>query len=108
VFQVSEPMKIGTLSVSISPKGELDLIRVPHFFPGAMQAIFPNSDGYEIVSKKEITLDCGTDAVEFEMDWLWEDGHTSFSNKNKFYYPKITDLSLSAKTPFCDLSIRYQ
>ena len=24
IFQVSEPMKIGTLSVSISPKGELD------------------------------------------------------------------------------------
>jgi len=80
VFQISEPMKIGTLSVSISSKGELDLIRVPHFFPGAMQAIFPNSDGYEILSKKEITLDCGTDAVEFEMDWLWEDGHTSLKS----------------------------
>jgi len=86
IFQVNEPMKIGTLSISISPKGELDLIRVPHFFPGALQAIFPNSGEYEILSKKEITLDCGTDAVEFEMDWLWEDGQTSLKSTFTIVY----------------------
>jgi len=101
VFEVIGHMQKGALSVSISPKSNMDLIKLVNFYPVGVKTIIPDSDKHKIVSTKEITLDDGTKAVEFEMDWLWEDGKTPLKTTFTIAYKadKLITVSTSSWNP---------
>jgi len=57
------------------PKG-VNLEDSPEFLLEQTRRNFRDSRSHEIEGKGMITLEDGTPAVEFDMKWVWGDGHT--------------------------------
>jgi hypothetical protein len=79
VYSANRSSESSLPNVSIyiieKPKGTT-LEDIPEFILEEARRTFPDSSRHEIVGKGMITLDDGTPAVEYDMKWLWGDGHT--------------------------------
>ena len=73
VFRASPDVNTETpnFAVSVSPSRGLPLKNFPKVIPGLFKQVFPNTSGHRITHEKMITLECGTPAVEFDLEWEW-------------------------------------
>ena len=66
-------LPVITASVSDQKKGTTLDVKV---FIEAAKKAEPGSDGYKVVSQKDVTLNGGTPAKTFIYEWTWSDGFT--------------------------------
>lgn len=66
-------LPVMTASVSDQKKGSSLDVKV---FIEAAKRAEPGSDGYKVVSQKDLTLNDGTPAKTFIYEWTWSDGFT--------------------------------
>ena len=59
------------LGVRLPPRGPRKLEDLPIQTTKIWADMYPNTSNHEVVSEKMITLDCGTEAIEFIITWNW-------------------------------------
>jgi hypothetical protein len=72
IFFVAPPFGLPTLDVSIAPKPDVPLEDYTKGAPALTKSLYPTTTGHKIVHEKMITLEDGTQAVEYDMEWNWD------------------------------------
>ena len=64
-------MTTPSLGVYLPPSGPGKFEDLPIQTTKIWADMYPNTSDHEVVSEKMITLDCGTEAIEFIITWNW-------------------------------------
>lgn len=72
ILNLRPPSKtLPNLGIYLPPSGSGKLEDLPIQTTKVWADMYPNTSDHKVVSEKMITLDCGTQAIEFVMAWNW-------------------------------------
>ena len=81
LFFVKAPSNLPNLGVYVFPSGAVKLEDLPIRTTKLWANMYPHTKDHKVLSERMITLDCGTPAIEFVIDWNWSiDSGSQFIN----------------------------
>ncbi len=99
VFKVAGPPGTGDLAVSISDLRKGDTLKtVTYAFPAIIKSLFPDSDEHKIIYQKKKLLEDGTPSMEFDIQWLREEGQKPLNTSFILNFKKKRVICVSATT----------